>query len=679
MRRVRYASLSFVAMLCAVALLPWQQVATAQGPQAAALVIDGGTLIDGNGGAPVRDVQIVVQGNRITRIGRKGQAPPAGAQVINADGKFIVPGLIDALVNYLWYQGEIYLNNGITSYVGIGDMGETGVMYAEAVKRGIIRAPRPIDWPVHFVGPAGNLTGLESVFDAPHPLRGPEDAREMTRRNLALGGYGITFQNGNVTPDTFMAAVEVAHAAGKPVGIRAGGRGIGAREASMMGADFIPRSNGVGQAVAAVAAEDPVPGVPAQQNELDLWANMDEAKAADLIKVLVQQKTALIPAFNQKAPGLPKGWPRFEAQSRRLFADPFLATYYPTGRYETILFNFLEPANLQPDVVAVRRKGYENALRFHRMLVDAGGRVLAGTDGGNFSMPGIGLLHEMQTFVDDMGMKPMQALQSATKWTAESLRVQNQIGTVEAGKMADILIVNADPLADIQNLQKIAFVVADGRVQDLKYHGDYWSPFQGDGPITLPVVDDIGWAVNIKQNFLQGPGANPVPGANQARGAGAAGDQAQAAAGRAGGGRGGGRGADPALVAARLKALEDPLPPGLGAGRPPQPTIETIDSGRKDFPDADFSKTVVKEGSPTLTVKLTGFNYFQRSQVYFNGVPVPTKVNNRISLEATIDERLLRSPGRYPLVVKNLSTADPANPAIGNGTSNRAWLIVGFK
>ncbi|MEP7310210.1 MAG: amidohydrolase family protein [Acidobacteriota bacterium] len=679
MRRLGYVSLICVTTMVVAALLPSQQTARAQGAQPAALVIEGGTLIDGNGGAPVRDVQIVVEGNKITRIGRKGQAPPAGARVVNADGKFIVPGLIDALVNYLWYQGEMYLNNGITSYVGIGDMGETGVVYAEAVKRGIIRAPRPIDWPVHFAGPAGNLTGLESVFDSPHPLRGPEEAREMTRRNLALGGYGISFQNGNVLPETFMAAVEVAHAAGKPVGIRAGGRGLGAKESSLMGADFIPRSNGVGQAVASVAAEDPVPGIPAQQNELELWANMDEAKAADLIKVLVQQKTALIPAFNQKAPGLPKGWPRFEAQSRRIFADPFLATYYPTGRYQTILFNFLDPPNLQPDVVDARRKGYQNALRFHRMLIEAGGRVLAGTDGGNFSMPGIGLLHEMQTFVDDMGLKPMQVLQSATKWPAEAMRMQSQIGTVEAGKMADILIVNADPLLDIQNLQKIAVVVADGRVVDLKYHGDYWSPFQGDGPITLPVVDDINWAVNIKQNFLQGPGANPVPGVNQARGAGAGGDQAQQGGARGGGGGRGGRGADPALLAARLKALEDPLPAGIGAGRPPQPTIETIDSGRRDFADVDFSKTVVKEGGPTLTVKLTGFNYFQRSQAYFNGVPVPTKVNNRISLEVTIDERLLRSPGRYPLVVKNLSTADPANPAIGNGTSNPAWLIVGFK
>jgi hypothetical protein len=56
---------------------------------------------------------------------------------------------------------------------------------------------------------------------------------------------------------------------------------------------------------------------------------------------------------------------------------------------------------------------------------------------------------------------------------------------------------------------------------------------------------------------------------------------------------------------------------------------------------------VVKEGSPTIAVKLAGFNYFQRSQVYFNNVPVPTAVNSRVEIVATIDEALLRTPGRY--------------------------------
>ena len=632
----------FVGVWLAVAADPPPSV-YAQTAAARILVIDGGTLIDGTGSAPVRDVQIVIEGDRIRGVGRKGQAPPSGAQVINADGKFIVPGLWDGLANFLWYQGEIFLNNGVTSFIGIGDMGEVFALYDEGLKRGKLRGPRAFDWPVHFQGPAGNLTGLESPFDSPHPIATVEEARVWTKRVLDLGGYGVSFQNGAVSQDIFKAAVEVAHATGKPIGIRAGGN-ISARDAALLGADFIPRSQGV----AAVVTNMPAVAAPAGgfggPNELDQWAQMDEAKAAEMIKVLVQQKTALIPSFIQKAPGLPTGWNRFELQARRLFADPFLMAYYPAARAQTILWNYLDPPDVRPDVIDVRRRGYQNALRFHRMLIEAGGRVLVGTDGGNFSLPGLGVHHEMQVFAEDMRLTPMQIIQAATRWPAETMRAQDRLGTIAAGKLADVLIVDADPLQDIKNLQQIFAVVANGSLQDGKYHASYWSPFQGDGPITLPVVDDIGWAVNVRR---QAPGRGGAPPGLE-----------------------GGRGAAPPVP---------PLPAGFGNARQPQPTIETIDSGRRDYSAPDFSKVVVKEGSPTITVKLTGFNYFQRSQVYFNNVPVPTTVNSRVEIVATIDEALLRTPGRYPVVVRNLGLADPANPKLGDGDSNRAWLIVGYR
>src|SRR5437867_4406508 len=372
MSRLRSSLLIFVAFLFTAAPMYLRSRTLAQGAEPGVLVVEGGTLIDGNGGAPVRDDQIVIQGNRITNIGRKGENRPANAQVLNGDGKFILPGLWDSLDNFIWNQGEILLNNGVTSFIGIGDMGEVGVVYTDGVKRGKIRGPRPFDWPVHFVGaggaggPGGNRTGLESPFQSPHALAGPEDARQWTKRLLDLGGPAISFQNGGVSEETFKAAVEVAHAAGKPVGIRAGGaRGnIGARDAALMGADFIPRSNGIAAVVTAVQDAGGFGG----GNELQQWAEMDEAKAADLIKVLVQQKTALVPAFLQKAPGLPQGWSRFELQARRTFSDPMLMSYYPVTRAQAMLGNYVDPPNARPNVVEVNAKGYQNALRFHGML-----------------------------------------------------------------------------------------------------------------------------------------------------------------------------------------------------------------------------------------------------------------------------------------------------------------------
>jgi imidazolonepropionase-like amidohydrolase len=614
-------------VLCAAVLLgcfsPWFYTAVSQTLQPAVVVIDGGVLIDGNGGPPVRDVQVVIQGNRIAGIGRKGQTAPPNAQVINADGKFILPGLWDALDNFVWNQGEILLNNGVTSFIGIGDMGEVGVVYTEGVKRGKIRGPRPFDWPVHFVGAGaavpggGNRTGLESPFQSPHALTSPEDARDWVKRLLDLGAAGISFQNGAVAPEIFRAAVETANAAGKPVGIRAGGaRGaIGVRDAAAMGARFLPRSMGVAAAVTS-AAEG--------ANELQQWADMDEEKAKDLIRILVDSKTALIPAFIQKAPGLPAAWGRFELQARRMFSDPALMAYYPQARAQALIANYVDPPNARPNAIGAASKGYQNALRFHRMLVEAGGRVLIGTDGGNFALPGLGVHHEIQVFSEDMKLPAMQILQAATKWPAETMRVDREVGTVEVSKLADLLIVDEDPLLNVANLQKIAFVIADGKVQPRGFQPWYWSPFGGEGPITIPVVDDLDWAMMLRGQ----------------RG------------GRGAGGRGG------------------------GVGRP-QPTIETIDSGRRDYPDPDFSKTVVKEGSPTLQIKVTGIGYFQRSVVYFNDTPLPTRFVNANELQAQVDETLLRAPGRYALVVRNAGVADPQK--LGDGSSNRGWLIVGYR
>jgi hypothetical protein len=411
------------------------------------------------------------------------------------------------------------------------------------------------------------------------------------------------------------------------VGIRAGGaRGnIGIRDAALMGADFIPRSNGI----AAAVTNAPQDAGGLGGNELQQWAEMDDAKAADLIKVLVQQKTALIPAFLQKAPGLPQAWSRFEMQARRMFSDPALMAYYPATRAQAMLGNYVDPPAVRPNVFEMNMKGYQNALRFHRMLIEAGGRVLIGTDGGNFSLPGLGVHHEMQVFNEDMKLPAMQVIQAATKWPAETMRVQNQIGTVEVGKLADLLIVDNDPLQDIANLQKIAVVIANGRIEPRGFQPWYWNPFGGEGPITIPVIDDLDWAVMLRAQ-------------RGARGA------APAAGGRGG-----------------------------GAGARPQPAIETMDSGRRDYPDPDFSKVVIKEGGPTLNLKVTGIGYFARSVVYFNGIPVPTRVLNGNEIQAQIDESLLRAPGRYAVVVRNMGLADPQK--VGDGSSNRGWLIVGYR
>lgn len=609
-------------------------------PPSDVVVIDGGTLIDGNGGTPVRDVQVVIRGNRIAAIGRKGTPSPAGAQVIAADGKFIIPGLWDSQLNFYSYQGEAMLNNGVTSFIGIGDNGEAGVFMHEGIVKGRIVSPRPWDAPVHFQEFA-NLLGFESPYAQLHVLKTPDEAREWTRRILALGADIVSFQNGRAADEVVRTAFDEAHKAGKLTLIRAGGPEILPRKAADLGADLIPHSQGVAIEVASdkmpplpapVRQEvrpgeiaGPIAGAPPPE-ELEIWSYMDDAKAAAEIKYLVDHHVYLVPTFIEKTMGLPKGWDRFELEDRKLFGNEALQVYYPEERILTLLANYANPVHTRPRNREEHDKGFRNALRFHKMYLAAGGKVLAGTDGGNNATPGPAVHHEMEILAEDGGLTPMQVLQGATKWPAEALRVSKDLGTVEAGKLADIVILNADPLVDIQNTKNIARVIFNGRVLDGKYHTYYnaTNPFGGSGFVGIPPVENLGFTEIVKRAVFR--------------------------EGRVG---------------------------GVAPGRLPQPGIEKIDTQRHDFADPAVSQVAVREGSSSLRLRITGFNFFDRSQAFFDGHPVPFDLKSITEMDLLIDETFLRRPGRYSIVVKN--PPPPANNVWGDGTSNTAWLLVAYK
>lgn len=594
-------------LFTAVLLLWFTPVRVAgQGGLATALVIEGGTLIDGNGGAPVRDVLIIVQGNKITNVSRKGQVSyPANAQVIQADGKFIVPGLWDSQVNYAWFWGEAMLVNGVTSIVDIGNGEEVSIAYRDAVLHGKVRGPRTFIGIGHIGGARpGQMTGLETPLSTRQEPKSVAEARETAKRLLAAGADMIMFHDGSFPEEYYKAAYEEAHRAGKAAFLRSNGPGVYPREAALVGADAIPHSIGVGHSI----ARDP----SKWNNELDRYADMDDAKAAELIQVLVQHRVSLVPNIVHVSPGYPKDWALFEAKDMEMFSDRDLLAYYPDNFLQRLLSTY---RGLDEGAVRARRmKGYQNLLRFHKMYVDAGGYVLAGGDTNGGKAPGNIVHHELATFAE-AGFTPMQALQSATKWAAETLRVLDKLGTIEAGKLADLVIVNADPLADVANLHKIDSVVFDGKVVDRTYHPWFSSPFAVTGLNQSHAVESLPWVAILKQATFRG------------------------------GRRGGGTAPDPAAS--------------------PQPAIETV------------SPVMVTAGSPTLQLAITGFNFVRRTRVYFDGISVPYRRVSATELQVTLDENLLRRAGRFDIVVKNPGPV--ASPEWGDGTSNTAHLIVNFQ
>ena len=215
-RRYVLASLAVVAVITPACLSA--QIASS------ALVIEGGTLIDGNGGPPLPNAAIIVEGDRITSVGEAGEVDyPPNAEIIDADGKFILPGLWDAMVSYQWFYGEIMLNHGITSTIDVGIAGEIGAAYRDGVLLDRIRGPRAYSGISRFTTrPAGD-TGLETVLTPGRTPGSVEETRELVRAFIDGGADIIMFQDGTLPLEYYLAGFDEARQAGMPVSTRAYG------------------------------------------------------------------------------------------------------------------------------------------------------------------------------------------------------------------------------------------------------------------------------------------------------------------------------------------------------------------------------------------------------------------------------------------------------------------------
>ena len=604
-----------LALACLAGLL----AVPARAQNAPTLVVEGATLIDGNGGAPLTDSVIVMTGSRITSVGKKGQVSyPPNTQVINASGKFIIPGLIDSHGYGTWFINDMYINHGVTATVDNGLGGELSIVHREAVNHGKIAGPRYITSIGYFSTDHTFETGFEPKLFHDRVPKTAEEARDLTRGFVAAKADFIFFADGKLPNDVNEAIVDESKKANIPVILEAVGPVLTLDKAIEMGVDQLTHSGGVSEAI----AKDP----SKWNNELDRYADMDDAKAQALIKRMAPKKITLTPNFLNTAPGMPKAWARMQEENRELFSIPEILAYFPDfTNIEHIRVTALgimhepEAPPLDPALFERRHRGYMNMLKFHKMYLDAGGRVTAGGNTNVSKAVGLDLHQELEVMVEG-GFTPMEAIQTATKWPAQTFHLDKQIGTVEAGRYADMIILNADPLQDIHNTQKIDNIVFGGKVIDRKYHPWPSDPFMDMGNYSWgnPPVESLNWVVALKN--LVRPG------------------------GLGGGGR------------------EQGIPNPVVS---PQPAIETI------------SPTLVTEGAPTTTLVVKGFGFVRRMQVYFDGRSIPYKIVSPEEVDVTLAESLLRTPGKFDIQIKNPLPID--TPYMGDGSSNLAHLLVNFK
>ncbi len=434
---------------------------------AGTLIIRGGTLIDGTGGPPLADAAVRIEHDRIAEVGPSPAVPPSpDAEELDAVGRFIIPGLVDMHVHVHEPAQErlpLFLAAGVTTVLDLGGLVADLHRYRDLLASGERIGPRLL-----FTGP---------MLEEGRPFEGfAAFSHRMTRpveeevQALADAGVDAIKLYITVTPETARRAVAAAHARGLRVfmhqqatwGADAATAGVDCLEHVMVFGDLTPDEDRPD-----VAAMTPF--------EYGGWlwrwfheVDPDGPRARDLIKRLVDAGTALDPtlvifAARPAALGDDGGDTSVDDPERA----PAMA-YLAPETVANVRGRWLE--RRQAALGASERARERTRTAWAKMLQlvgifhNAGGVVLAGTDCPNVAIvPGFSLHRELE-LLTRTGMSAMDALLAATRRPAERLDRAHEFGTIQPGRSADLLLLAADPLADIRNTRRIERVVARGEV-----------------------------------------------------------------------------------------------------------------------------------------------------------------------------------------------------------------------
>ena len=437
------------------------------------LTITNATVVDVSNGTLRRGTTVVVEGNRILSVGPSSARPQPRGQVVDAMGMYIIPGLWDMHTHAYYgstsefneaYTLPLFIANGIT---GIRDMGSD----LDAVLRGRskIAAHRLVGPRMVVSGPM--LDGPEARGKTSMAIATAEDGRKAVDSLASRGVDFIKVQSGVPREGYFAIAAEakkrgipfdghVPDAIRASEAIAAGQRTfehlIGIFEASTPDETlFLTRKYGAGQ------------DSSANKSLATLLDRYDRARETTLIQLLARNRVWQCPTLF---------WERGQwlADVIDYTKDPDIA-YIPRTwidrKFPSSQRGILR--SMDTDALAVRQRFVDHELEIVRKLHAAGVPFLAGTDtpAGIDVTPGISLHLELQRFVA-AGFTPLEALQTATINPARFFGKLSDYGSVQAGRVADLVILRANPLEDIANTRAIGGVVSDGK---------YWSQSEIEG------------------------------------------------------------------------------------------------------------------------------------------------------------------------------------------------------
>ncbi|MBC7898025.1 MAG: amidohydrolase family protein [Cytophagaceae bacterium] len=415
--------------------------------QAQAIAITHVQVVDVEAGRLIPDQTVIVQGRRIASVGPARQANvPHGARVVDGRGRYLIPGLWDMHAHTTMPGGRailpLYVANGVTGLRDMAGDWNQLVAWRREIANGTLIGPRMIVSGPYIEG--GDVP-------IPHLLaRNPDEARVAVDSLIRLGVDFIKLHS-QFTRETFLAAASRARARGIPFTGHVP-RSVGAAEASDSGQRSLEH-----------LLQIPFPCTPAESLAMAprfqvqrVLARCSSTDLRPLWATLARNRTWVVPTL--VAQYEVASWPR-----RTVPGDAY-ARYLPDSLRAYVAQIFPMPADVPPRADVTGLALFNRGVSLIGIMHRAGIAVMPGTDAPlRNSPPGFGLHAELEWFVRG-GMTPAEALRSATLEPARYFNAVDSSGTIAAGKVADLVLLEANPLRDIRRTRRVYAVVANGRL-----------------------------------------------------------------------------------------------------------------------------------------------------------------------------------------------------------------------
>ena len=456
---------AFLAALPFAASLSAQQKPSPLAPyikeNASVLVLEHVNLIDGTGSVPQADMRIDIAGSKIISVQPDNPSIPVpdGAKVLDLTGKTVIPGIV-GMHEHLFYPlpnqpdagnglyGEmadsaprLYLAGGVTTARTAGSVEPyTDLELKKQIDAGLIPGPK-----LDVTGPY--LEGAGTFALQMHQLSDADDAGRTVDYWAAEGATSFKAYN-YITADELKMAIRHAHFRG----LKITGHlcSIGFKEAAEMGIDNLEHGIVVDTEFYSGKQPDVCPDAGAAERELESIVDISGPQVQDMIRdlvvhhVAVTSTLAILETFIPNRPPLAIEGPELKTLT------PDAARSYLAGRAR------VAERGGSPKILQVE-------MQFEREFVAAGGLLMAGCDPTGYGgvVPGFGDQRNIELLVD-AGFPPVQAIEVATLNGAKYMGKDATIGSIAAGKTADLVVLGANPAENIANIEKVETVFKDG-------------------------------------------------------------------------------------------------------------------------------------------------------------------------------------------------------------------------